>query len=506
MTWLDWSIVGAYLAVVCAVGIVAGRRQRDTEGYFLGSRALPLWAVVGSILATEVSAATLVAVPAVGYGRGLVYLQTTIGAVASRLILGWLFIGVFYRHRVTTVYEFLGRRFGGGARTGAAGVFLVGRLFASGVRLFIAAVAFHGLTGLDLPWAILVAGGCAIAYGAIGGLAADVWTDVLQGFAFLAVGAVLVATLLWRLGGPAEAWAVADAAGRTACLEADFQFWTPAFWANPYTLVGAVVGGCTLGLATHGTDQENVQRMLACRSGRQARWSVVLAGLCDLPVAALFAGLGVLLFAYYETRAPGFARPAAADALTTFVLTELPVGFAGLLVAAVFAAAMSSIDSTLNAMAASTVTDFVRRWRPDRPEAWYLARARFWSLAWGLLLVLVAVASATWKAANPATPLIDMALGVMNLFYGSLLGAFVLGLFTRRGTSRSILAGMAAGVAATTWLQFGGVVTLGWTWLIVVGTLVTTAVGAIARSPGARSRFSVERSASRRTTRAHVPA
>jgi len=233
---------------------------------------------------------------------------------------------------------------------------------------------------------------------------------------------------------------------------------------------------------------------------------VALAGLCDLPVAALFAGLGVLLFAYYETRAPGVARPGAADALTTFVLTELPVGFAGLLVAAVFAAAMSSIDSTLNAMAATTVTDFVRRRQPDRSERYYLGKARFWSLAWGLLLVLVALASATWKAANPATPLIDMALGVMNLFYGSLLGAFVLGLFTQRGTSRSILAGMAAGVAATTWLQFGGVVTLGWTWLIVAGTLVTIAVGgAVPSAAPARATPDAPRPTARRATQ-HVPA
>lgn len=508
MTWIDWTIVASYLCAVVAVGVTVGRRSRNTDDFFLGGRGLPLWAIVGSILATEVSAATLVAVPAVGYGRGLVYLQTTIGAVLSRLLLGWLFIGVFYKGGFTTVYQYLGGRFGEGARTGAATVFLFGRLFASGVRLFIAAVAFHGLTGIDLPWAIAVAGVCAIAYGAIGGLVADVWTDVMQGFAFLATGIALCVVLLWRLGGPVEAWAIAEEAGRTSVIVADFRFWTVAFWANPYTLIGAVVGCCTLGLATHGTDQENVQRMLACRNSRQARWSVVLAGLCDLPVAAIFASIGVLLFAFYETQSVAYAVPGAADALPTFVLQELPVGFAGLLVAAVFAAAMSSIDSTLNAMAATTITDFYRRWWPDCAEDHYLRKARFFSLVWGLLLVLVALAAATYKALSPATPLIDMALGVMNLFYGSLLGAFVLGLFTRRGTSASVLIGMASGIATTIFLQFGGVLTVGWTWLIVAGTLVTVMVGGSVRSPEPTpAAHGAQRTSSRRpSTRTGVPA
>lgn len=489
MTWLDWTIVAVYLCIVVTVGVSVGRKQRTTADFFLGGRSLPMWAIICSILATEVSAATLIAVPAVGYGRGLVYLQTTIGAVLSRLLLGWLFIGVFHRSGVTTVYQFLAKRFGLEARLGAASVFLFGRLFASGVRLFIAAVAFQGLTGVNMETAILVAGVAAIAYGAIGGLEADVWTDVLQGFAFLATGATLLFVLLYKLGGPREAWAIAESAGRTELFVLDFKFWTPAFWANPYTLVGAVVGCCTLGLATHGTDQENVQRMLACKNPRQARWSVVIAGLCDLPVAAIFAGIGVMLFAFYNTHPVAYAAPGAGEALTVFVLNELPMGMAGLLVAAVFAAAMSSIDSTLNAMAATTVTDFYKPLiNADASEAHYLSKSRFFSLVWGLLLMLVGLGAASYKATHPETTLIAMALGVMNLFYGSLLGAFVLGLFTRRGTSISVVVGMAAGIVTTVVLTFGpgwfGTGPwLGWTWLIVAGTLVTVVVGGALPSP-----------------------
>ncbi len=489
MTWLDWTIVTAYLCVVVGVGLSVGRKQKNTGDFFLGGRSLPMWAIIGSILATEVSAATLVAVPAVGYGRGLVYLQTTIGAVISRFLLGWLFIGVFYKSGVTTVYQYLAKRFGVEARLGAASVFLFGRLFASGVRLFIAAVAFQGLTGVSMETAILVAGVAAIAYGAIGGLEADVWTDVLQGFAFLAVGTTLLCVLLYKLGGPAEAWSIASAAGRTELFVLDFAFWTPGFWANPYTLVGAVVGCCTLGLATHGTDQENVQRMLACKNPTQARWSVVIAGICDLPVASIFAGIGVLLFAFYETQAYAYATPSGGEALTAFVLNELPIGFAGLLVAAIFAAAMSSIDSTLNAMAATTITDFYRPFvRPGASEAHYLSKSRFFSLVWGLMLVLVGLGAAAYHSAHPETTLIAMALGVMNLFYGSLLGAFLLGLFTRRGTSKSVVLGMAAGIVTTVVLTFGpgwfGTGPwLGWTWLIVAGTLSTVVVGGAVPSP-----------------------
>jgi SSS family transporter len=489
MTWLDWTIVTVYLCVVVGVGLSVGRKQKNTGDFFLAGRSLPMWAIIGSILATEVSAATLVAVPAVGYGRGLVYLQTTIGAVISRLLLGWLFIGVFHRSGVTTVYQYLAKRFGVEARLGAASVFLFGRLFASGVRLFIAAVAFQGLTGVSMETAILVAGVAAIAYGAIGGLEADVWTDVLQGFAFLAVVATLLGVLVYRLGGPTEAVSVAAAAGKTEIFVLDFKFWTPEFWANPYTLVGAVVGCCTLGLATHGTDQENVQRMLACKNATQARWSVVIAGLCDLPVAAVFAGIGVMLFAFYSTQPIAYAAPGAGEALTAFVLNELPIGFAGLLVVAVFAAAMSSIDSTLNAMAATTITDFYKPlWKSDASDAHYLRKSRFFSLVWGLLLVLVGLGAAAFKAANPQTTLIAMALGVMNLFYGSLLGAFLLGLFTRRGTSKSVVAGMVAGIVTTVVLTFGpgwfGTGPwVGWTWLIVAGTLATVLVGGAVPSP-----------------------
>lgn len=494
MTGLDWGIVAVYLVAVMAIGIVAGRRQGTTADYFLAARSAPLWAVVGSIIATEVSAATLIAVPTSGYARGFVYLQTTLGAVLSRLLLGWLFIGVFYKANVTTVYEFLGRRYGPGARTAAAGVFLFGRLFASGVRLFIAAVAFHALTGVPLQAAILVAGLAAVVYGTIGGLAADIWTDVIQAVVFLGTGILIAVILLTRIGGPVEAWTAAVAADRTTAVVADFRVWTWAFWANPYTLLGAVVGSCTLGLATHGTDQENVQRMLACKTNAQARRSVVLAGLCDLPVAALFVGIGVLLHVFYAGHPHAYAVEGK-DVLVTFVRHELPVGFSGLLVAALFAAAMSSIDSTLNAMSASLVTDFYRPWwRPGRDERHYLRAAQGFSLLAGCALVAVASGAAVYHAGRPATPLIDLALGVMNLFYGSLLGAFLLGLFTRRGTSASIAWGMAAGVATTASLEFalgplvqacGGPagLRLGWTWLIVAGTLATVAVGGAVRSP-----------------------
>ncbi|MCI0340854.1 MAG: sodium/solute symporter [Planctomycetales bacterium] len=489
MAAADWAVLVVYLAVVVSVGLAAGRRGGDTREYFLAGRGVPLWMVVASILATEISAATFVGGPDSGFSSGFVFLQTTIGAVLSRLLLGWLVIGAFYRAGVTTVYELLEGRFGPPARLGSAALFHVGRLFASGTRLYIAAWAFSQLTGLPLEFAILAAGGVAILYGVAGGLRADIGTDVIQAVVFLGSAVAIAGVLIARAGGPAPALAAAWDGGRLALISPDFRFWTAGFWANEYTLLGAVIGSCTLGLATHGTDQENVQRMLACRTERQSRLSVVLAGLLDLPVAALFLAIGVLLWVFYSSR--GGAMPDSRSALFEFARTEMPPGTVGVLVAAIFAAAMSSLDSTLNSLAASSVNDFYRPLlRPGRDEAHYLRVSKVLSLVWGLALVLVAFATAAYVAWHEARSgkaggglIYSIALGVMGLFYGSLLGAFVVGLFTRRGSAGSTLAGMAAGVAVAAALRFGPLVSegfprVGFTWHIVAATLATVLVAA----------------------------
>ncbi len=480
MAAADWVVLALYLVVTVGIGLLVGRRGGDTRDYFLASREIPLWAVVASILATETSAATFVGGPDSGYSSGFVFLQTTFGAVLSRLVLGWLFIGRYHAAGVTTVYEFIERRLGTPARVGTAGLFHVGRVFASGTRLYIAAFAFSQLTGAPLEWAILAAGGLSILYGVVGGLRADVWTDVVQAVVFFGTALAIAAVLLVRVGGPGPAWEAASAGGRLALVDLDLRFWTAGFWKNPYTLVGAVIGTCTLGLATHGTDQENVQRMLACKTSRESRLSVVYAGLLDLPVAGLFLAIGVLLFVFYAGRPDA---PGSKEALFAFVRGEMPAGMSGLLVAAIFAAAMSSLDSTLNALAASSVTDFYRPWlRPGRDEAHYLRVSRWFSLGWGCALVAVAFGSA-WYQARVGGAIYELALGVMNLFYGSLLGAFGVALFTRRGTGASTVAGMAAGVAVAAALRFGPMASpafpsIGWTWHIVAATIATVLVAA----------------------------
>jgi len=506
MTPLDWVVIVIYLAGVVGLGLWMGRREEGMEDYFLGGRQIPWWAAALSMIATEISAATFLGAPEQGYTRDFTYLQFGIGSLLARFALAFLFIGVFYRLKVYTVYGFLTHRFGFPTRNCAAGAFLLGRLFAGGSRIFIASLAVKVVTGFDLSLSIAVLGVIAIGYTLFGGIKAVIWTDVVQALVLVGGAILTLAALIGEIPFSfSDTIAFLDDADKLALFSTE-----GGILANPYHMVPAILGGFFLTMATHGTDQSMIQRLLTCKDSTRGKLSMVLSGFGGIAVTVLFMIVGMLLYVAMLTRPEddGLVQKAIelrasgqnGDLYLFYILDGLPAGVSGLLIAAVIAAAMSSIDSELNAMSATFVNDFYKPYfRPDADHHHFLEIAKIGTLVSGGLLIAVGILVGEFYRRNPQTDLLSIALGVMTLFYGALLGVFLVGLLTRtRGNSRFNIAGMVVSTLLIILISyknsilpslglvdadapsgfFGGLyeMQLGWPWFIIIGTAVTFAI------------------------------
>ena len=495
MSLYDWLAILLYLSATIAIGLWMSRKQEDLDDYFLGGRTIPWWAALLSMVATETSAATFLGAPEQGYIRDMTYLQFSVGTIAARFVLASVFIAAFYRLRVFTVYGFLTARFGAPTQTTTASVFLLGRLFASGARLFIAAIAIEVATGLSMQWSIILLGIVAVAYTWFGGIKAVIWTDVLQAIVLVGGGTIALFSLLGD---------VPLTVGETVDFLSDhgkfriFDFGDGGGWAilsNPYHVVPAVIGGFFLTMATHGTDHDMVQRLLTCRESREGQRSLWMSGLVSVLVTTLFLGVGQMLFVYVQHLPVGDPMAIAAATLAEsgknghfflhYIVSGLPAGVTGLVLAAVFAAAMSSLDSAMSAMSATFVTDIYRpHFRRDAGQRHYLLVGRLSTAVIGVLLVGVALLVVHYYEANPATDLLSIALGVMTFFYGALLGIFLIGFMTRdRGSSLTNAIGAAASILLVILVK--QTTSVGWPWFIVIGTLVCFGVAFAGRTAAA---------------------
>ncbi len=465
-TRLDALVLGGYFLLLIVSGwALSLRAQKDTNDYFLGGRSMPVWAVACSLVATAMSAATFVGGPQQAYSSDLTYLSSNLGVILALIVTAFLFLPVYYRLGVGTVYELLEHRLGPGARRAASGMFLVGRVMASGARVYIAALpAALILFGQAQPEqvipAIAVLAAAGIFYTLIGGVRSVIFTDVLQLLVFVgAAGAALWA--LWqRL--PMDMPAIVDAlrhppdggGSKLAMLKTGLDGRGIDF-GSPYTLLTAVTGLMLLNLAAYATDQDLAQRMLTCRSAMRGSASALASIAVNLPVTALFMAVGLGLYIFYQRpdllgpAAPGYEPGAQTTVFVTFVLREMPAGLRGLFLAGLFAAALSSFNSALNAMGSSFVLDLYRPLRPGRDEGHYLFIGRLSVIVAGVLLGAFACLCVLWHADGAARgqTLIDFALAVMTFSYGGLLGVFLTALLTRRGNSVSAIAALAVGFA-----------------------------------------------------------
>ncbi|MDG2424517.1 MAG: hypothetical protein P8M22_11110 [Phycisphaerales bacterium] len=463
---LDWAVVGAYLAVVVLVGARMSRRKEQGDDFFLAGRSMPVWAVAVSTLATAVSAATFIGGPQQGYRDDLGYLTFKFAGLAAFIIVGFLFLPAIFRAGTPSIYGLVAQRFGNSAGASSAIMFGLGRLLASGARLFMTAipfalVAFGEATGPPLVFAIITVAGVACVYTMLGGVRAVIWTDVLQ--ACVLVGTVSVALiLLWGKidTTPSEAWGTLVDAGKLQMIDWSFS------WTDPYTVWGAAIGMTLFLVAAYGTDQDLAQRLLTCRTPRKAAWAGILSNLIGWPVTILFLGMGLLLWMEEQKNGPILPTMASAgdrDVFLLYILRDLPLGVRGLMMAGLFAAAMSSLDSALNALAASTTSDIVRPWRKARglaamPPADETRMARKIILGWTIALAAFAIMCAYWQTASGET-LLDFALGVMVFAYAGLLGVFATVLFTSRGNATSAAAALVTGIIVVLLLQ-----PFAWNW------------------------------------------
>jgi SSS family solute:Na+ symporter len=465
LTWIDYLVIGAYLVAITVFGSQFARFQKTTRDYFLTGRSVPWWAICFTIVATETSTLSFIGVPAQTFTGNMAFLQLVMGYILGRIIVSVIFIPAYFKGDLVTSYELLGRRFGPSIKNFAAVVFLISRSLADGIRLFATALVISVVTQVPVPWTIVVLGTAMIVYTMRGGVSAVIWTDVVQMFVYVAGALIVAAGALQAIpGGWNEAVSVGQAAGKFAVFDLSIDF------TKTYTLLAGLIGGVALTLATHGTDQFLVQRLLAGRSAWDAQRGLVLSGFIVFAQFVLFLFIGVLLYAYYQTQPlPAGTRPD--QVLATFVVQTLPSGIVGFIVAAIVAAALSP---SINAMAATTVNDFyLRYWRPDADQTTLMRVSHRATIFWGVVQLCVAL-GAQWMAQN----VLDAGLSVLSITAGPVLGAFLTGVLTRRVGAGAMMTGMVAGVAvvAAAWYTAA----CAWTWYAALGASVTFGMALLA--------------------------
>ncbi len=484
MRAVDWLVAVAYLLGVVAAGMWLGRRQAGASDYFLGRHRLPWWAILLSIVAAETSAITVISVPGIGFASNLTFLQLAFGYLIGRILVAWLLLPSYASGQLQTAYQVLGTRWGPHARRTSSAIFMVTRALADSVRLFATAIPLAVITGWSYPVSIVVLGAATLLYTYAGGLRSVVWMDVVQLAVYLLAG---TAALLAALHLEPAALASAGAAGKLRFL--DFRL----SLTSPYTFLTAVAGGAMLSAASHGTDQLIVQRLLATRSLREARLALVGSGVVVIAQFALFLTVGAALWSAF----PGGRALRSDEVFPSFIVTHLGGGLAGLAVAGLLAAAMSTHASAINSLASATTHDYYAPMSGRGDDDAHLLKAgRLFTLAWGTILVLGALLFRQREA-----PVVVVALSVASLTYGALLGAFVLARFHRVGERDVVLALIASSLvmglvvfAGPLAVLFGrppalvGLSELAWPWYVPLGTLLTVGIGlASSLMPAARA-------------------
>ncbi len=473
---LDYAIVIVYLGGVTVAGILIAGRQKDSRDYFLGGKRMSWWSVGFSIVASETSALTFISIPGLAFRSDMHFLQLVFGYFIGRILVSAFFLPAYYRGDIETAYDFLGKRFGLTMRRLTSSVFIVTRLLASGVRLFATAIPVHLITGLDYAQSIILIGLFTLIYTYVGGLKAVVAMDVVQLFVYLLGAAAAMVLILHALpGGWGDVVAFATRGGMNK-----FEILNPGggpgvigYLASPYTLLGSILGGTFLTMASHGTDQLLVQRLLACRSARESRKALILDASFIVVQFAFFLVLGLCLYAFYGgVSFAALGLGSSDEVFPLFIVRQLPSGLAGLLVAGVLASAMGTLSSSISSLASSTFLDLFRLTRRGRSleQAKEMRYSRLLTLFWGIALI-----GGAMLFTDSHNPVVEIGLKIASFTYGGLLGTFFLGLFFSGTVQRDAIAGFVAGLAA-----MAGIIlftTVDYIWHTLIGCVVTLIVG-----------------------------
>src|SRR6266567_4409959 len=439
---LDFAIIAVYLAGITLFGLRFRKRQRTLRDYFLAGRDIPWWAIAISIVAAETSTLTIISVPGLAYDTDFTFLQVVMGYVVGRFVIAFVLLPHYFRGDLFTAYELIEKRFGPHLRTLTSGLFLVTRAAAEGVRVYAVSIVVSIALGTGEIASIAIITALTLIYTFEGGLAAVIWTDVVQTGIYVTGTLLGIATIIHYVpGGWPHIHQIAAASGKLQVFDFSLNFW------KPYTFWAGLIGGAFLTTASHGTDQLIVQRLLAARNQRQSVAALLSSGIAILFQFALFLTVGVMLYAFYRAPSASFGKP---DRIyPQFIVSHMPHGISGLLIAAILAAAMSNLSAALNSLSSSSVFDFYLRHSPSTDERRRLQISRIATVVWALVL-------------------------------------FGLAVLSRRANQNGAMLGMLCGFAVELYIWLWTRVP--WTWYVMIGTVVTFGVGyaasAVFRSPG----------------------
>jgi len=472
---LDLSIIAFYLAGITLFGLRFRKKDRSLKDYFLADRNIPWWAISLSIVAAETSTLTIIGIPGLAYDTNFSFLQLVVGYLIGRVIISFILLPHYFRGDLFTAYQLMDRRFGPRLRSLTAGLFLITRAAAEGVRVFAVAIVVgialssmlsgFGGFGRDVA-SIAIVTALTLVYTFEGGMAAVIWTDVVQMFIYVAGTIVGVFTILHHVpGGWPTIHAVAAAHGKFQMFD-----FSPDFWKT-YTFWSGIIGGAFLTTASHGTDQLIVQRLLAARNEAQSKLALLSSGVFVFFQFGLFLLIGAMLYVFYRYLGNPLTVSSSDRIFPTFIVTEMPHGISGLLIAAILAAAMSNLSAALNSLSSSSIVDFYLRFRPNATEQRRIFLSRAATIFWGLVLFSLAIVS------RRGGRVVEVGLAIASVAYGALLGVFLLGVLTKRATETGAMVGMFVGFALNLYIwQF---TKIPFTWYVMIGSAATFAIGYI---------------------------
>lgn len=469
MHFLDLSVILVYLLGVTWFGARFRNRQGTLQDYFLGGREAPWWAIALSIVSAETSTLTIVGTPALAFGGNFAFLQIVFGYLLARFVISLVLLPHYFEGEMFTAYQLMQRRFGESVRRVTASIFLVTRSLAEGVRVFAISIVISIILGTGEVASILVIVSLTLFYTFEGGMTAVIWTDVIQMGMYVLGAAASFFVILGKIpGGWDHVSASAIAAGKFEIFNFSTGGSVAAFFAKPYTIWAGVIGGCFLTTASHGTDQLIVQRLLSARSLRDSRKALFASWAVVFIQFTLFLLIGVLLWVYYTDN--HLLPPKPADRLyPKFVWDNLPPGVAGLVMAAILAAAMANLSAALNSLASTTVVDFFRNRIPEWRLLWI---GRIATVVWGVVLVLIGVVASHWGS------VLESGLSIASVTLGILLGVFLLGTLTRQPNERDAIIGVIFGTAVIFYVKFQ--TTIAFTWWVLIGSVATFSAGLLA--------------------------
>ena len=474
---LDYVIIVVFLIGSALFGMLIGGKQKTVKDYFLGSKEIPWWAVCFSIVAAETSTLTFISIPGLAYLTNLNFLQVTFGYLIGRIIVASFFLPAYNKGELKTAYTFLENRFGGKTRSFASIIFLFTRTAADGVRLFATAIPLKLMLNIDYPLAIAIIAMITLVYTYTGGMKGVIWVDVILMFIYLG-GAILAAIYLLNLipGGWASVTSSALAENKLSVFKLGFENGIAGFFSQPYTLFGGLIGGAFLSMASHGTDQLIVQRLLSTKNLRDGQKAIIGSGIIVIIQFAIFLLVGVMLFAYY-----GKLDVKSDEIFPMFIINVLPAGISGLIIAGLFAAAMSTLAGSMTSLASSTMHDlYIPFFGKNLDDQKQLRLSRMFTIFWAGMLVISAI-----LFMESSRAVVEIALSIASFTYGGLLGTFLLGILNKKAKQEDALAGFVAGIFIM--ISVISLKLVAWTWYTIIGVIATLLIGSLLNKLSDRS-------------------